>query len=214
MKKKIEGFSNYTISESGEVTRTESKHPRWGTLTVVDKVMKPGYTGKKRNYMSIRLTNLEGVSQIFKVHRLVAKAFLPNPEGKPQVNHIDGNPSNNNVSNLEWCTNSENQIHAYETGLHKGMNGVVNPAYGKPGVYKNKRGDDHNKSIRVVQMTLDGEVINGFESGILAAEAVGGNSSNIMKVCKGVLRKSSGFKWCFPTEDHKYLFTESMYAQD
>jgi len=51
------------------------------------------------------------------VHRAVAKAHIPNPEGKPHINHIDGNKQNNRADNLEWCTAAENQLHAYATGL-------------------------------------------------------------------------------------------------
>ena len=63
--------------------------------------------------------------KVFSIHREVAKAFIPNPENKPQVNHIDGNKQNNDVSNLEWVTNSENQLHAYQLGLNKAVKGCL-----------------------------------------------------------------------------------------
>ena len=69
-----------------------------------------------KGYLRVRVTvNRQKLS--FKVHREVAKAFIPNPENKPQVNHIDGNKTNNAVDNLEWATNKENVHHAQETGL-------------------------------------------------------------------------------------------------
>lgn len=69
-----------------------------------------------------RLEN--GKCRVLKVHRVVAEAFIPNPENKPQINHIDGNKQNNTVENLEWCTNSENQLHAYKLGLNTGRRGI------------------------------------------------------------------------------------------
>lgn len=68
------------------------------------------------NYQRIVLMK-NGVKIRYQAHRLVALTFIPNPENKPYINHIDGNKSNNNVTNLEWCTASENMIHADKTGL-------------------------------------------------------------------------------------------------
>ncbi len=72
------------------------------------------YTLNNRGYFSVGIRR-----KTFMVHRLVALAFIPNPEQKPYVNHIDGNKLNNHVSNLEWCTVKENNLHARQTGLHK-----------------------------------------------------------------------------------------------
>ena len=81
----------------------------------------------KKGYMKIS-TSLNTVKIHEKVHRMVAKSFIPNPDNKPFINHKDGNKANNHVSNLEWCTSSENIRHAYDTSLKKPMKGEDNPA--------------------------------------------------------------------------------------
>lgn len=72
--------------------------------------------GKDRGHLCVALSK-DGKYKYLQVHRLVALAFLPNPENRSTVNHIDGNQSNNDVSNLEWATHQENQDHAWRTGL-------------------------------------------------------------------------------------------------
>ncbi len=67
----------------------------------------------RHGYKRVTLSH-RGKTTRFLVHRLVAMLFIPNTENKPCVNHIDGNPSNNDVSNLEWCTYSENERHSYK----------------------------------------------------------------------------------------------------
>ena len=71
----------------------------------------------------------------YKIHRLVAENFIPNPENKKEVNHIDGNKHNNHVSNLEWVTTSENRLHAFRTGLQK-------PTYGYLGKHRTQEQKD------------------------------------------------------------------------
>lgn len=75
-------------------------------------------------YLEVRLTIDKHNKRNFLVHRLVAESFLENPDNKPTVNHKDGDKHNNNLDNLEWATYSENNFHAYDTGL-KGDNRVV-----------------------------------------------------------------------------------------
>ena len=97
-------FSGYTISEAGVITN------RFGRV-VKQRHDGPGYA---------RVELWSGArGRKYLVHRLLAEAFIPNPLGKPQVNHIDGDKANNALINLEWVTQSENQQHSYRIGLQR-----------------------------------------------------------------------------------------------
>lgn len=100
---KIPYLKHYYISEEGKV------YSDYGGRVKELKCRVNGH-----GYLDIKLQG-----KTYKVHRLVAEFYVPNTENKPQVNHIDGNKLNNHYSNLEWVTNSENQRHAYATGLNK-----------------------------------------------------------------------------------------------
>ena len=78
-------------------------------------------------YEYVHLCNGKGKTKLFRVHRLVAETFIPNPNNLPEVNHKDGYKLNNNVKNLEWCTNLENRRHSVETGL-RNIKGENNPS--------------------------------------------------------------------------------------
>ncbi|MBD3878207.1 MAG: HNH endonuclease [Quinella sp. 1Q5] len=98
-------FSGYQVSNFG---RVKSFHK--GKV----KILKPQLN--QHGYLYVQLRTEKKIKP-FRIHRLAAQCFIPNPEEKAQVNHIDGNKFNNHVSNLEWCTPSDNQRHAVITGL-------------------------------------------------------------------------------------------------
>lgn len=91
------------------------------------RVLKSNVNKQGREQISTKIGGRKGIAVCFKVHRLVAEAFLPNPEEKPTVNHLDGDPLNNVLSNLEWATHSENVKHAFDTGLNVARKGCDNP---------------------------------------------------------------------------------------
>ena len=80
------------------------------------KVLKPR---KRGDYLSVRIANGDIKKGNTSIHRMVAEIYVPNPNKKDFVNHIDGNKYNNSANNLEWVTRSENQLHAYKLGLQK-----------------------------------------------------------------------------------------------
>lgn len=91
------------------------------------KILKQNTTKTGRKTVATRIGGRTGKAICFKIHRLVAEAFIPNPDNKPQVNHKDGNPANNHKDNLEWTTAQENVQHAYSTGLNEGLRADLSP---------------------------------------------------------------------------------------
>lgn len=139
----VNDYPNYEVSNTGRVRNRKSGRLLQQKL------------GREGRYMSVYLCN-NGHENTQRVHRLVAKAFIPNPENKPQVNHIDGNRLNNHISNLEWCTSKENNLHAIKTELNH------------PGEYQ-------KKPIRVVET---GEIFNGV---VECSKAIGADFRNVYR---------------------------------
>lgn len=118
--KSISGYEGlYEVSSYGRVkslTRT-LPHKNFGTWTIKERILKQNRCGPgKYTYLGVWLHKGAGEQHIYRVHRLVAQAFIPNPRGKPEVNHMDCDKWNNRVDNLEWVTPKENMAHAKSRG--------------------------------------------------------------------------------------------------
>ena len=121
--KQIKEFPDYEVSTFGRVRKG-------------DLILKTSLT--TNGYPRVHLRK-DKKDHTLMVHRFVAKAFIPNPNNYPVVNHIDGNKTNNNVKNLEWCTSLMNLHHAYKTGLMRDPN-VLTPEQAKELKMMYKRG--------------------------------------------------------------------------
>lgn len=168
--KNIEGYPNYSVSNLGRVRNDRS-----------GKVLKPikrgGYT-ENQKYLFVGLrcgspAKLRSMS----IHRLVAVAFIPNPENKPQVNHKDGNRYNNAISNLEWVTCGENIRHSFNV--------------------LNRKSGSSKKVMRIE----DGRI---FESMSEAARFCGlKNVGNIYRCIKGGRPTAGGYHWKYADVEKK-----------
>ncbi|EHV3815215.1 HNH endonuclease [Salmonella enterica] len=105
-----EFLENYTIYEDGKVQRTNSDNNMCAP-SYVGRFLTPETT--KKGYQRVTLCR-HGKTKRFQLHRLIALVHLPNPDNLPCVNHKDGNKQNNHVTNLEWCSYSENEQHSYD----------------------------------------------------------------------------------------------------
>ena len=198
----IPGFDGrFSVSNLGRVksnARIVNNHT--GIIHKPERILSQRYS--KKGYMVIDLVDATGKKKYRQVHRLVAITFIPNPENKPQINHIDGVKDNNTVTNLEWCTNQENHDHAVRMGLIPKRVGLKEyERKGKKYRYKKKGGLPGRKPIPVLQIDIrTKEIIAEYPSLNDAARAVGCKSySNIRECCKGTYgRKTTcGYEWRF-----------------
>ena len=136
----------------------------------------------KNGYVHVGLTDKFGVRKNYDVHRLVALAFVDNPNGYNDVNHIDGNKQNNVWTNLEWVTRSENQKHAYRIGLQK------------PNKYWEGKKGEYNKSSKKVECISDGKKFVSIKE---ASNYYKVQRCSISLVCRGKLKTTGKLKFKF-----------------
>jgi len=162
--KQVVGYEGiYEVTDEGEVFRVAR-----GSGTRPGRRLTPLISDK--GYLYVRL-HYRKTMRAARIHRLVAEAFLENPHGHPQVNHLDGIKTNNHVENLEWCTHEHNIAHAWKTGLLTQRKAVVatHPATGERLEF----------------------------SSICEATRHGFGHSNISRCCKDERRTHKNYRWAF-----------------
>ena len=156
--KDIPNFNGlYQVSNNGNIKRTKDEY-----------IFKKNKNS--RGYRIITLTK-DKKEYSLSVHRLVAEAFIPNPNNLPQINHKDGNKLNNKIENLEWCTQSENMKHAYKNKL------------------------EIKSGKKVAQFDLDMKIIKIWDKIIEAEKEYKIAHGKITMVCKGKRKTAGGYIW-------------------
>jgi midasin (ATPase involved in ribosome maturation) len=133
-------------------------------------------------------TKINGIESAYSVHRLVSNAFIPNPNNYKDVNHKNGIKTDNRVENLEWCTRSENILHAYRTGLKLPSSmEIINRRYGS----------DNTLSKKVKQLSLDGVELIEYDSQTEAAQKLSICQTGISRCCLNLAHTCGGYRWSF-----------------
>lgn len=167
--KPVNGYEGiYEVSNKGRIRTLRT-----------NKIVTPKFT---KRYCFAKLYK-EGKSKQKYIHRLVAEAFIPNPQNLPQVNHKDENPKNNSVDNLEWCTGKYNVN--YGTGKQRALNGRF----------------DKIKRCKTVQKDLSGNIVAVYDSIKDAAEKTGFFPQNIQACCAGKRKRCHGYSFEYFMDD-------------
>ena len=158
MRKTNSKYTNYDISKEGYV-----KNNKTGCILKS--------TDDSRGYPAVTIFDDDGKQHTKNVHRLVAETFIPNPEDKRTVNHIDGNKRNNHISNLEWSTIGENLKHAYRNGLKRRPENAGSP----------------KRKVRIVET---GEIFDSIGD---CARHINGNQPHISNCLSGRYKTHKGY---------------------
>lgn len=188
--KDIEGYEGqYQVSTLGRVRSVERQVRKWnGFKTIRESFLKQKLG--KNGYVQVTLCK-DGRMKTYLVHRLVAKAFIPNPQNNPQIDHINTIKTDNRVENLRWVTRKENSNNLLTLKhMSERQKGEKNYMYGK-------FGKEHNRSIPIVQLTMDGKYIRGWDCTRQVERELGFRSNNICSVLRKRTNSSHGYKWMY-----------------
>jgi len=181
----IPGYAGYQINKSLQVRSIDRYvSNRWGNKSLIKgKVLKP--YKHRSGYIYIQ------VGKSAKMHRLVALTFIPNPENKPFINHINADPTDYRIENLEWCTAKENARHASKLGRMKGIKGEANKMWGKRGDKSVHYGLTRGKNY-AAKLVLDINTGIYYDCAADAADAKGHNLAILRHRLTGVLKNKTG----------------------
>lgn len=175
--KDIPGYEGlYQASNIGNV-----RSLKWNRSNKI-KNLKPYEEG---GYMHVGIRH-NGIHHNYLIHRLVAMAFIPNPSGYKEVNHIDGNKLNNTVVNLEWISRKNNVLHAINTGLRPPNVPCIR-----------KRRDDSALCKEVIQYDLNNNIVARWSSVFKIQEELGFKPDFVRRCCRGERKTYKGFIWSY-----------------
>ena len=196
--KEIKGYPNYQISNMGRIKSLNYN------CTGKEKIMK--LTNDKDGYLLVKIYKNKKQTT-YKVHRLVAEAFIPNPDNKPYIDHINTDRTDNTVwlnedgsvnyekTNLRWVTQKENN------------NNPLSKKHISIGKFGKNRGKEHFASKPIIQFTKNNEFVKIWENAQVVAREWGLYSgSNILSCCRGILKTAYGFKWGYADDYERIPF--------